>query len=73
MYKHIVKQGETLQSIAMDYRTSLQSILSANNLSASSLIYPGQAITIPNLPPKKFHPLFNSYFCKWRKTNIKKK
>ena len=72
MYKHIVKQGETLQSIAMDYRTSLQSILSTNNLSASSLIYPGQAITIPNLPPKNSIPYSIHISVSGRKLTLKR-
>ncbi|WP_374720078.1 L,D-transpeptidase family protein [Parageobacillus toebii] len=52
MYKHIVKRGETISSIAMDYRTSVQALLSANRLTISSILVPGQAIIIPHLPTK---------------------
>ncbi|MEK4607286.1 L,D-transpeptidase family protein [Geobacillus sp. FSL W8-1251] len=52
MYKHIVKRGETIASIARDYRTSVEALLRANGLTASSVIFPGQAIIIPHLPAK---------------------
>ncbi|EZP77272.1 ErfK/YbiS/YcfS/YnhG family protein [Parageobacillus genomosp. 1] len=52
MYKHIVKQGETIFSIAMDYRISVQALLRANRLTISSILVPGQAIIIPHLPAK---------------------
>ncbi|NUK30127.1 L,D-transpeptidase family protein [Parageobacillus sp. VR-IP] len=52
MYKHIVKQGETIFSIAMDYRISVQALLNANHLTIFSRLVPGQAIMIPHLPAK---------------------
>jgi L,D-transpeptidase ErfK/SrfK len=52
LYKHIVKRGETISSIAMDYRISVQALLSANRLTISSILVPGQAIIIPHLPAK---------------------
>ncbi|MRX73776.1 L,D-transpeptidase family protein [Bacillus lacus] len=47
---HTVKQGESLSSIALDYRTSLSAILAANNISSAALLYPGQKLMIPGLP-----------------------
>jgi L,D-transpeptidase ErfK/SrfK len=47
---HIVKQGETLSIIALDYRTSIESILRANNGMNPNLLYPGQGVIIPGLP-----------------------
>lgn len=49
--KHIVKRGETLSSIALDYRITLQKIIQANPSINPNLIYPGQLITIPGFPP----------------------
>lgn len=46
---HIVKRGETLLRIATSYGVSLLDLLSANNLSAHSIIRPGQNIRIPTL------------------------
>jgi L,D-transpeptidase ErfK/SrfK len=48
--KHMVKPGETITSIAMDYRISLQQLLAANQISNPNLIIPGQVIIIPGLP-----------------------
>jgi LysM repeat protein len=49
--QHIVKQGETLAIIAVNYRRSLGQILSANPfITNPALIFPGQRITIPGLP-----------------------
>lgn len=50
--KHIVKRGETISSIALDYRRPVSEILRANSqtLANPNYIYPGQAIIIPGLP-----------------------
>lgn len=47
---HTVKQGETITSIAIDYRISVQTLLSVNNLANPNIIFIGQQINIPGLP-----------------------
>lgn len=48
---HIVKRGETLNTIAGNYRRTIRQILAANpRLNNPNLISPGQAIVIPGLP-----------------------
>lgn len=49
--KHTVKRGETLNSIALDYRTPLHAIIQANPGINPNMIYPGHQITIPGFPP----------------------
>lgn len=44
---HTVQSGETLYSIAVQYGTTVQAILEANNLSNPNLIYKGQVLNIP--------------------------
>ena len=56
MATHIVKAGETLSTIALDYRRTLQQLLLANPLTNPNLIYPGQQINIPNLTSKELIP-----------------
>jgi LysM repeat protein len=48
---HEVKSGETLISIAIDYDTSVEAILDANDLDSPDLIYVGQQIIVPLMPP----------------------
>ncbi|OKL36739.1 L,D-transpeptidase family protein [Domibacillus mangrovi] len=47
---HTVKAGETLSSIAGDYRVSLASLIAANPSVTPNMIYIGQSIRIPGLP-----------------------
>jgi lipoprotein-anchoring transpeptidase ErfK/SrfK len=47
---HVVKPGETLAIIAMNYRTTINRLLAANTLINPNILYIGQQITIPNLP-----------------------
>lgn len=47
---HIVRPGETLSSIALDYRTSTAILANANQITNPNLIFPGQSIVIPGLP-----------------------
>ncbi len=48
---HIVKRGETLASIARDYRVTLSRLLAANpQITNPNAITPGQSIRIPGLP-----------------------
>src|SRR5690606_11845598 len=51
MMKHLIKPGETLTSIARDYRITVQSIVAANPGINPNVIYAGQTITIPGFPP----------------------
>jgi len=44
---YVVRSGDTLGAIAGRQRVSLSSLLSANRLSMSSIIYPGQKLVIP--------------------------
>lgn len=48
---HTVKQGETLNQIAKDYRTPISAIIKANPGINPNIIYPGQSIVIPGFPP----------------------
>lgn len=45
--KYTVRSGDSLSGIAQTVGVSLASLLSANQLSASSLIYPGMQLTLP--------------------------
>ncbi len=44
---HVVQRGESLNSIALRYGTTVQAIVQANNLSNPNFIYPGQVLRIP--------------------------
>jgi LysM repeat protein len=48
---HEVASGETLSSIADQYDTSVEAILAANKLSSPDLIYKGQELVVPLMPP----------------------
>jgi len=43
---YTVKPGDTLSAIAAKHGVSLSAVLEANNLSASSVIYPGEKLTV---------------------------
>lgn len=45
--KHVVAEGETVSGIAAAYGLDVGSVLSANGLGPSSLIFPGEAIVLP--------------------------
>ncbi|MCE2490889.1 MAG: LysM peptidoglycan-binding domain-containing protein [Anaerolineae bacterium] len=45
---HIVGDGETLDSIARRYATSVMAILEANSLRNASLVHPGYQLSIPS-------------------------
>lgn len=47
---YTIKSGDTISAIAARYGVSTQSVLTANGLGWSSLIFPGQKITIPVKP-----------------------
>jgi len=44
---HLVKRGEILSQIALDYGVSMQAITQANNIINASLIFSGQSLIIP--------------------------
>ncbi len=46
---HVIKQGETIASIARSYGTSIQALLTANGLGWSSIIYSGRTLVIPSV------------------------
>ncbi|MCB9077289.1 MAG: L,D-transpeptidase family protein [Anaerolineaceae bacterium] len=51
---HVVRQGETLFSIAAAYGLTVQELAGANQLTPNSWIYVGQPLTIP---PRQFQPI----------------
>ncbi|MET1051450.1 MAG: LysM peptidoglycan-binding domain-containing protein [Mycetocola sp.] len=48
---YTVVSGDTVSGIAATHDVSISAILSANGLSASSIIYPGQSLAIPGEAP----------------------
>jgi LysM repeat protein len=54
---HVVKRGETVNSIAKKYGISITTVLSMNKLSAKTIIFPGQRLTIGSVIPKAVKPL----------------
>jgi LysM repeat protein len=48
---HEVASGETLSSIADEYDTNVEAILAANELDSPDLIYVGQELVVPLMPP----------------------
>jgi LysM repeat protein len=48
---HEVESGETLISIAIDYDTTVEAIMDANDLDSPDLIYVGQQLIVPLMPP----------------------
>ncbi len=45
--EHVVRPGETVSAVAARYGSSVRAVLSANGLSASSLLQPGQRLAVP--------------------------
>jgi LysM repeat protein len=50
---HVVKQGETITSIAAKYHLTVAAVLRANKLAADSIIRPGQKLLLPGVPAKR--------------------
>jgi LysM repeat protein len=50
---HVVKRGETIASIAKQHSIAVSTVLSMNSLSAKTIIFPGQRLTIGSVIPKK--------------------
>ena len=53
---HVVKRGETVNSIAKHYGISITTVLSMNKLSATAIIFPGQRLVIGSVIPKEVKP-----------------
>ncbi|WP_210422803.1 LysM peptidoglycan-binding domain-containing protein [Cryobacterium sp. BB307] len=49
--RYTIVKGDTISSIAARFGVSTQSVLSANGLGWSSIIYPGQTLAIPGAAP----------------------
>ncbi|MCL2386004.1 MAG: G5 domain-containing protein [Defluviitaleaceae bacterium] len=49
-YFHTIQTGDTLSRIAMQFDVSVESILHANHIEASMVIFPGRSLVIPNYP-----------------------
>ena len=54
---HVVKRGDTVQSIAKKHGLPISTVLSMNKLSAKALIFPGQRLTIGSVIPKPTKPI----------------
>jgi LysM repeat protein len=54
---HVVKRGDTVQSIAKKYSISITTVLSMNKLSATTIIFPGQRLLIGSVIPKAAKPI----------------
>ncbi len=48
---HTVQLGETLESIAAIYDVSVEALREANELPADAVLFPGQQLVIPSVPP----------------------
>ncbi|MFJ4170440.1 LysM peptidoglycan-binding domain-containing protein [Paenarthrobacter sp. NPDC089714] len=63
---YTIKAGDTLSSIASRQGVSLSALMSANNVTATTVIYPGQKLTIPGsnslAPASSTTPLVPSSF-----------
>ncbi|WP_110111761.1 L,D-transpeptidase family protein [Bacillus sp. CGMCC 1.16541] len=70
---HLVKPGETITSIAIDYRISVTALLAANPLANPNIILPGQTIIIPGLPDKETIPYSIHVFLTERQLELRNK
>ncbi len=49
--RYTIVKGDTISTVAMRFGVSMTSILDANGLESSSIIYPGQTLAIPGREP----------------------
>ena len=68
--RHTVAAGESLSSVAAQYGVDVAALLSANGFSPSSIIYPGQLITVPPPPPPVVAPPSYMVFFDWDRSNL---
>jgi len=54
--RYTIVSGDTVGAIAKKFGVSTKSVLSANGLSQTSIIYPGQTLSIPGMAPASFTP-----------------
>ena len=54
--RHVVVEGDTIGGIAATYGLDVASVLSANGLGPSSLIFPGESIVLPLTDPSVVAP-----------------
>ncbi|MEO6505523.1 MAG: LysM peptidoglycan-binding domain-containing protein [Terrimesophilobacter sp.] len=54
--RYTIVRGDTISAIAAKFHVSAASVLSANGLSATSIIYPGQTVAIPGQPATAARP-----------------
>lgn len=54
--RYTIVAGDTVGKIAAKFGLATKTVLSANGLSASSIIYPGQTLAIPTVSPAAFTP-----------------
>ena len=55
--RHVVVEGDTVGSIAAAYGLDVASVLSANGLGPTSLIFPGESIVLPLADPSSTQPV----------------
>ncbi|WHX80236.1 L,D-transpeptidase family protein [Priestia flexa] len=68
---HVVKQGETLYQISLDYRRPFSMILAANPGLNPNIIVPGQVTLIPDLPDKTTIPYSIHVFIAERELELR--
>jgi LysM repeat protein len=54
--RYTIVSGDTVGKIAGHFGLSTQAVLNANGLSGTSIIYPGQTLSIPGAAPAAFSP-----------------
>jgi hypothetical protein len=52
---YVVKKGDSVYKIAKRFGTTMEAIISANNLRNPNLIYPGQILLIPTVSTGEFY------------------
>jgi len=47
LVRYVVREGDTLWSIARTFHTTVEAITAVNNIPAADIIFPGQELFIP--------------------------
>ncbi len=58
---YIVKRGDTLSKLAVQYNTTVQKLVSLNSIQNPNLIYVGQLLRIPRNPNLKYYTYIIQY------------